>query len=136
MEIRCIHRARSALGEGALWVPEEKALYWLDQIRPEIHRLDPATGEDVRYPLALPAQLGALVRHEGGGFMLAASDGISLLSADMTSRTGFVNPIASQPQASFWLACTDRQGDAAASRDARSALAAQSSEAAWQPGSA
>src|SRR5260221_133854 len=99
MEIRCIHQARSALGEGALWVPEEKALYWLDQIRPEIHRLDPATREDVRFPLALPAQLGALGRHEGGGFMLAPSDGVSLLSADMRSPTGFNNPNCAQPQA-------------------------------------
>ena len=49
MEVRCIYEARSALGESALWVSAEKALYWLDQMRPEIHRLDPATGKDVKF---------------------------------------------------------------------------------------
>src|SRR5882724_8483180 len=110
MEIRCIYQARSALSESALWSPQDKALYWLDQMRPEIHRLDPATGKDVRFPLALPAQLGGLVPHAGGGFVLAASDGISILSADMRTRRNFVNPIASLPQASFNDAKCDRQG--------------------------
>ena len=77
MEIRCIHRARSALGESALWSPEEKVLYWLDQMRPELHRLDPATGVDSKIEIDLPAQLGGLVRRVGGGLALAASDGIS-----------------------------------------------------------
>ena len=67
MEIRCILEARSALGESALWSARENALYWLDQIRPEIHRLDPATGEDVKFPLALPAQLGGPVHRDGVG---------------------------------------------------------------------
>ena len=110
MEIRCILQARSALGESALWSPAEHALYWLDQIRPEIHRLDPATGIDTGFPLDLPAQLGALVPCEGGGLVLAASDGISVLSADRKTRRPFVNPIAAQPRASFNDAKCDRQG--------------------------
>src|SRR5882724_1685115 len=110
MEIRCIHRARSALGESALWSPAEKALYWLDQIRPEIHRLDPATGIDTCFPVELPAQLGALGPCAGGGLMLAASDGISVLSADMKTRHPYVNPIAAEPRASFNDAKCDRQG--------------------------
>jgi xylono-1,5-lactonase len=110
MEIRCILQARSALGESALWSPAEQALYWLDQIRPEIHRLDPATGVDTRFALDLPAQLGALVPCDSGGLMLAASDGISVLSADLETRRPFVNPIAAEPRASFNDAKCDRQG--------------------------
>ena len=33
------------LGEGPLWHPEEKRLYWLDILAGRIHRFDPATGE-------------------------------------------------------------------------------------------
>jgi sugar lactone lactonase YvrE len=110
MNVRCIHQARSALSESALWSPEENALYWIDQMRPEIHRLDPSTGKDVQFPLALPAQLGGLVRRKGGGFLLAASDGISILSPDLKTRTSLVNPIAALPQASFNDAKCDRQG--------------------------
>ena len=96
MEIRCILQARSALGESALWSPAEHALYWLDQIRPEIHRLDPATGIDTRFPLDLPAQLGALVPCEGGGLVLAASDGISVLSAEVFRPLG--TPVLTTPR--------------------------------------
>ena len=110
MEIRCIHAARSALGEGALWSPKEQALYWVDQIRPEIHRLDPATGRDMMFPLDLPAQLGGLVPHAGGGMALAAADGITIFSPDMKTRRSFVNPIAGRPRVSFNDAKCDRQG--------------------------
>jgi sugar lactone lactonase YvrE len=79
-------------------------------MRPEIHRLYPDTGKDETFPLDLPTQLGGLVPHAGGGLALAASDGITILSTDMKSRTTLVNPIASLPQASFNDAKCDRQG--------------------------
>jgi sugar lactone lactonase YvrE len=110
MEVRCIYQARSALGESALWSPKEKALYWLDQMRPEIHRLDPATGKDVKLDLDLPPQLGGLVPHKNGGLALAAADGITILSPDMTQRRTLVNPIAGSPNISFNDAKCDRQG--------------------------
>jgi len=110
MDVRCIYEARSALGESALWSPKEQALYWLDQMRPEIHRLDPATGEDVKFDLDLPPQLGGLVPYKNGSMALAAADGITLLSPDMKSRTTLVDPIAGQPNLSFNDAKCDRQG--------------------------
>ncbi|HEY1384712.1 MAG TPA: SMP-30/gluconolactonase/LRE family protein [Dongiaceae bacterium] len=110
MEVRCIYEARSALSESALWSPKEKALYWLDQMRPEIHRLDPATGKDVKLDLDLPPQLGGLVLHKNGGLALAAADGITLLSPDMTRRRTLVNPIVGSPNISFNDAKCDRQG--------------------------
>jgi sugar lactone lactonase YvrE len=110
MEVRCIFEARSALSESALWSPQEQALYWLDQIRPEIHRLDPRTGRDERFPLDLPPQLGGLVPRKGGGLALAAADGITLLSPDLKHRTTLANPIAGHPHLSFNDAKCDRQG--------------------------
>lgn len=108
--IHCIFEARSALGEGALWSPQEKVLYWLDQMRPEIHRFDPATGTDVKFDVDLPPQLGGLVPHSGGGLALAAADGISILSPDMKRRRTLVNPIEGRPNISFNDAKCDRQG--------------------------
>jgi sugar lactone lactonase YvrE len=110
MEVRCIYQARSALSESALWSPREKALYWLDQMRPEIHRLDPATGKDVKFDLDLPPQLGGLVPHKDGGMALAAADGITVLSPDMKDRRTLANPIAGMPHVSFNDAKCDRQG--------------------------
>jgi sugar lactone lactonase YvrE len=79
-------------------------------MRPEIHRLDPATGTDIRLPLDLPPQLGGLVPLRDGGMALAAADGITLLSADMKHRRTLVNPIAGMPNISFNDAKCDRQG--------------------------
>ncbi|RWB70993.1 SMP-30/gluconolactonase/LRE family protein [Mesorhizobium sp.] len=110
MDVRCIFEARSALAESALWHPGEQALYWLDQFRPEIHRLDPATGKDTKFDLDLPPQLGGLVLTAEGGMALAASDGITVLSPDMRNRTTLVNPIAGRPNISFNDAKCDRQG--------------------------
>jgi sugar lactone lactonase YvrE len=110
MEIRCVLRARSVLGEGALWSPSEGVLYWVDQMRPELHRFDPRTGKDTMVSADLPEQLGALVPRASGGFVLAASDGISFVSADLRKRTPLVNPIAALPRASFNDAKCDRQG--------------------------
>jgi D-xylonolactonase len=110
MKVRCIYQARSALGESALWSPKENALYWLDQMRPEIHRLDPATGRDVKFPLELPPQLGGLVPHKDGGMALAAADGITILSPDLRERKTLANPIAGRPNISFNDAKCDRQG--------------------------
>lgn len=108
MDIRCIYPARSVLGEGALWSPDGM-LYWIDQMRPELHRFDPATGIDERLEVGpLPEQLGALVPRKGGGFVLAASDGFSFVAPGR--RTPFVNPIAAMPRASFNDAKCDRQG--------------------------
>jgi sugar lactone lactonase YvrE len=110
VEVRCIYEARSALSESALWSPKEQALYWLDQMRPEVHRLNPATGADVKFEFDLPPQLGGLVFCKNGGMALAAADGITLLSPDMKGRTTLVNPIAGQPNLSFNDAKCDRQG--------------------------
>jgi xylono-1,5-lactonase len=108
MEIRRVLDARAVLAEAALWSPVESVLYWVDQMRPEIHRFDPLTGLDSQIQLDLPSQLGALVPRASGGFVLAASDGISIIEPDFRSRKPFVNPIAMLPRASFNDAKCDR----------------------------
>jgi len=110
LEADCIYEARSALSESPLWSPGEQVLYWLDQMRPELHRLEPETGRDEAIQVELPEQLGAIVPHTGGGLVLAASDGISILAPDLKSRKTLANPIAHIPRASFNDAKCDRQG--------------------------
>jgi sugar lactone lactonase YvrE len=110
MRVECVYQARAALGEGALWSPSERALYWLDQMRPELHRLDVSTGHDTRFDIALPEQLGALLIRAAGGFVLAASDGITFIDSGFHHRSAFVNPISETPRASFNDAKCDRQG--------------------------
>lgn len=110
MSIRCVLEARAVLSEGALWSPPEQKLYWIDQMRPEIHRFDPATGLDEKFDLELPDQLGGLARRAGGGFVLAGSDGLSLIDAAFATRRGVANPFADQPRATFNDAKVNRDG--------------------------
>jgi sugar lactone lactonase YvrE len=110
MKVHCLYAARSVLGESALWSPDEKALYWVDQIRPEFHRFDPETGEDTLIAVDLPVQLGAVVPRAEGGLVLVASDGVSLLGPDLGTRALLTNPIASLPRACFNDGKCDRQG--------------------------
>lgn len=110
MALRCVYQARSVLGEGALWSTDERKLYWIDQMRPEIHRFDPATGHDEHLASDLPAQLGAMVPRASGGLVLAASDGITAIDTATMQRSPIVNPIAGKPRATFNDAKCDRQG--------------------------
>lgn len=109
-KVRCILQAKSVLSEGALWSPRDRALYWVDQMRPELHRLDPLTGIDRRFDLALPEQLGALVPRDSGGFVLAAADGLSFIDAGFSRRVPFIHPARHHARASFNDAKCDRQG--------------------------
>jgi xylono-1,5-lactonase len=108
--VRCVLQAQSVLSEGALWSPRDKALYWLDQMRPELHRFDPVTGSDTQFDIELPEQLGALVPLDSGGFVLAAADGLSFIDSRFTSRAPFVHPARHHAHACFNDAKCDRQG--------------------------
>jgi len=43
-EVQCVCPAGDICGEGAVWHPEERALYWTDINRFLVHRLDPQDG--------------------------------------------------------------------------------------------
>jgi D-xylonolactonase len=103
-------QAQSVLSEGALWNSQDKALYWVDQMRPELHRFDPATGHDTRFNMALPEQLGALIPRASGGFVLAASDGLSFVDGDFGGRAPFIHPARHHERACFNDGKCDRQG--------------------------
>ena len=109
-EVRCVLQAQSVLSEGALWSARDQALYWVDQMRPELHRFDPATGTDTRFDIALPEQLGALVPRAAGGFVLAAADGLSFIDPNFSSRVPFVHPARHHARACFNDGKCDRQG--------------------------
>ena len=58
IEITCVVDARAELGEGTLWDPAARVLWWIDIWGPLIHRYDPATGRDDTW--AAPEYLGCL----------------------------------------------------------------------------
>lgn len=79
----CVWPARALLGEGPVWLPEEKALYWVDIKGELIHRFHPGSGRQDTW--STPAPIGTLVPRRAGGFIAALKTGfhrVNLLLAD------------------------------------------------------
>lgn len=97
------------LGEGPRWHGQEQCLYWVDIDRKELHRFDPASGQDEVRRFDQPVACFAF--REGGGFVLGMKDGCALLD----SFDGEVVPfgpqlLADRPSHRFNDGRTDRLG--------------------------
>jgi sugar lactone lactonase YvrE len=105
--LRCVLPARALLGEGP-WDPEDRLLYWVDIRGCSVHRFDPATGHDTRWPT--PETVGCLVRRAAGGLVVALRSGFHSLDLD----TGAIQPIArpelDRPENRFNDGKPDRRG--------------------------
>jgi L-arabinonolactonase len=73
VEIACVVKGGAELGEGALWHPGGRALYWVNIFAREIHRFDPATGSDT--VCVVPDTVGSLAIRERGGLVVAMGRG-------------------------------------------------------------
>lgn len=71
----CVLAARATLGEGACWFADEQRLYWVDILKCEVHRFDPATGRDeVR---KTPCHVSLVQPTTRGDLVLGTRDGIA-----------------------------------------------------------
>ncbi len=71
----CVLAARAILGEGACWFAAEQRLYWVDILRCEVHRFDPATGKDEMRKT--PCHVSLVQPATRGGLVLGTRDGIA-----------------------------------------------------------
>ncbi|HEV3427067.1 MAG TPA: SMP-30/gluconolactonase/LRE family protein [Paraburkholderia sp.] len=78
-DFHCVLDARAQLGECPRWDERERVLYWVDILRPALHRFDPATGADQVFEL--PEHIGCFSLREGGGFIAGLRSGIWTLDA-------------------------------------------------------
>ncbi|MDR1595281.1 MAG: SMP-30/gluconolactonase/LRE family protein [Prevotellaceae bacterium] len=65
---------KSDLGEGAIWHPKEKKLYWVDINQGFLHLYDPATGKNETVELG--QKVGTVVPTTKGNAIVALHDGI------------------------------------------------------------
>lgn len=94
-EAVCVWPAKAQLGEGPVWVPSEGAIYWLDIMGGEIHRLHPATGDQRSWSSL--RTVSSLVRRRGGGFLAATRDGFGFLELDSGAFECIVDPESERP---------------------------------------
>ncbi|MGZ8284925.1 MAG: SMP-30/gluconolactonase/LRE family protein [Allosphingosinicella sp.] len=73
-EPRSVWSVAAELGEGPVWVGRDKALWFTDIKKREIHRYDPAADE--RRTWAAPEQVGFVLPAEHGGFVAGLMSGL------------------------------------------------------------
>jgi len=75
-ECELVLNAHAELGEGPIWDTKKKTLLWVDLLRGQVHRTDPATGVDETLQFDQP--VGAAAVRAAGGLVLALRDGFAI----------------------------------------------------------
>lgn len=87
-QVELVLDAKAELGEGALWDHQAQRLYWVDIVRGEVHRYDPAAGDDRCFNVG--QMVGTVVARARGGLMLAVEQGF----ASFDPATGALDIVA------------------------------------------
>lgn len=89
-EIVCLYESKDRLGEGPIWNELENKLYWCDNLRPCIHRYDPATGEVKTWPM--PEEVGSIIfRKKDGKIVAGMKSGFAFIDLDTGKIDHIVN---------------------------------------------
>ena len=107
-DVGCVLDARSLLGEGTLWDPQARVLYWVDIKRREIHRFDPASGRDEQW--STPQDVGSLAVRAKGGLVVAMKTGFHFFDPRTAKFTPVFDPEHHLPGNRFNDGKPDRQG--------------------------
>jgi len=87
VDLKCEWEIEAALGEGPLWVAGENALYWVDIIKQNLHRLSLTDG--ARQTWSFDVAVTSMSPRVQGGFICTMRDGFAFL--DLT--TGEFEPV-------------------------------------------
>jgi sugar lactone lactonase YvrE len=104
-EIKHVLDVKADLGEAPSWSIEQQALYWVDIEGRTLNRFDPATGRNAAWQV--PAIPGCFNFREGGGAVLATSDGFF----DFDFATGTFEKICDAPFNSAEFRFNDGKAD-------------------------
>lgn len=106
--VQCIWEIPAALGEGSLWVAGENAVYWVDIIGRNVHRL--SLEDDLRQSWTFDTAITSLATRAQGGFVCTITDGFAWLDLENGSIEPIALPEAGMPQNRFNDGKIDRAG--------------------------
>lgn len=102
---------KATLGEGAIWHPTEKKLYWIDIEGQYLYRYDPET--KINDSFELGERVGTVVPVIGGGVLVALQNGIHFLDTQTGTLRFINNPLTDtnirfndgkcDPSGRFWV---------------------------------
>jgi sugar lactone lactonase YvrE len=79
VQAACAVDCKNVLGEGAVWCPLERVLWWIDISSPSLWRFDPRADRVDHWPLPKPP--GSFALRKNGGFLFAFRNGLATLDA-------------------------------------------------------
>ena len=106
--IECVLDCGAELGEGPVWDPEDRVLYWVNIKDHEIHCFDPATSKDRLWNT--PTDVGSLGLRRDGGMIVALKTGFFFFDLQTGQFTAVAEPEANLADNRFNDGKTDRQG--------------------------
>jgi sugar lactone lactonase YvrE len=95
-------------GEGPLWAPAEKAVYWVDIPAGKVFRYHPETRQHETFQFDLP--ITALGMRRRGGFVVATARGFAFWNPPSGRLETIASPEADRPNNRFNDGAVDRQG--------------------------
>lgn len=88
--------AQDKLGEGVMWCPDERALYWVDVPLPsKIHRWSPTSGDHQSW--TMPEMVTALAKRRDGSLLVASHHGVGAFSPRTGAFERLIEPEAGKP---------------------------------------
>lgn len=117
-EIRLFANAQNELGEGPMWCPERRALWWIDVAVPTLMRADGVDGKVHAWPL--PKVPGSMAQIDANRWLIAFRNGLAVVEVpDMSPRwlqpSGFslgderINDGKVDRAGRFWFGTMDRK---------------------------
>jgi L-arabinonolactonase len=107
-EFACVAQTADVLGEVPVWCAEEAALYWIDAMKPAIHRFVPRSGELASW--TPPQKLGSFAVQRKGGLLLASRVGLAFFDPATGAFEVIATPEADRPNNILNDGRCDRRG--------------------------
>ena len=105
---RCVVDAQALLGESPVWCPVERCLWWVDILRPALHRFEPSSGRSRSW--SLPQHVGSLALRRDGGVLLALRSAVALFDPETEALSLRDAPESDRPETRFNDGKGDRRG--------------------------
>lgn len=108
MTITCIWHGHNILGEGPIWDPRIKCLYWVDIAQGELHQLNPITNAHQQWQFV--DKPSAIALRKKGGLLITFARSFAFFDPDSGKLTPWIAPLADQSLTVFNDGKCDRMG--------------------------
>ena len=106
--MECIWDARATIGEGTIYSPRDRAVYWVDIRGMLLFRLQLDGGGRQTWQFDEP--VGWVVERDSGGLIAGLKSGLHHVSLEPFEVTPLLNPEPDMPENRMNDACVDNQG--------------------------